>query len=52
LSDISLPNGSAQDNYKFLPGKHYKYNLDITGSAIRFEVSIINWIEDDPIDLK
>lgn len=52
LSDISLPNGSAQDNYKFLPGKHYKYNLDITGSAVRFEVSIINWIEDDPIDLK
>ena len=52
LSDISLSNGSAQDNYKFLPGKHYKYNLDITGSAIRFEVSIINWIEDDPIDLK
>lgn len=52
LSDIPLPNGSAADNYKYLAGNHYKYNLDITGTSIAFSVSIADWIDDKDIELK
>lgn len=52
LSDIPLPNGSAADNYKYLAGNHYKYNLDITGTSIAFSVNIADWIDDKDIELK
>lgn len=48
LSDVKVGGG----NYKYLPGKHYKYRFDITNTNIMCYVTIVDWIEDEPIKLQ
>lgn len=51
LSAIPLPGVSAADAYRLQPGVHYNYNLDITSTNIYCSVSIVDWIEDEIIEL-
>lgn len=41
----------ADKAYKFLPGKRYVYNFNVTASKVLCDVTIVPWIEDDPIQL-
>ena len=48
LSDIKVGSG----DYKYLPGKNYRYRLDVTNTNILCYVTIVDWIEDEPIKLQ
>ena len=41
----------AVNAYSYLPGHHYVYNFNVTASKIMCDVSIVPWIEDEPIHL-
>ena len=41
----------ADKAYTFLPGKRYVYNFTVTASKVLCDVSIVPWIDDDPIHL-
>lgn len=50
LSDY--PVGSTADTkYSYLAGNKYVYDLSISGSAIACQVNVVDWIEDDFIEL-
>lgn len=51
ISDIQISGTSALDAYKYKQGVHYRYNLDITSTKIYCSVSIVDWIEDEMIEL-
>ena len=42
---------TAEQAYSFLPGYRYVYTFNITASKILCDVSIVPWINDDPIHL-
>ena len=41
----------AVNAYSYLPGHHYVYTFNVTASKIMCDVSIVPWIEDEPIHL-
>lgn len=50
---IDLSNIKTEGSeYVYLPGRHYRYKIDITNQDIMCYVNIVPWIEDDTIVLK
>ena len=41
----------AEYQYQYQAGYHYIYNLSITAAQITCDVEIVDWIDDDPIEL-
>lgn len=41
----------VENKFRYLPGKHYKYKLQILNDYINCEVFVVDWIEDQPIIL-
>lgn len=51
LADIPLTGQKPEYLKTWLPGKNYVYNLNVTSDYITCSVSVVDWIEDDMIDL-
>mgnify|MGYP003291597517 CR=1 FL=1 len=51
LADIPLTGQKPEYLKTWLPGKNYVYNLNITSDYITCGVSVVDWVEDDMIDL-
>ena len=51
LADIELSEQDAQYKKTYLPGKRYEYNLNVTSDYITCSVDLVEWTDDDMIDL-
>lgn len=51
LADIPLSGQRPEDLKTWLSGKNYIYNLNVTSDYITCGVSVVDWIEDEMIDL-
>lgn len=51
LADIELSEQDAQYKKTYLPGKRYEYNLNVTSDYITCSVNLVEWTDDDMIDL-
>ena len=51
LADIELDEQEALYKKTYLPGKRYEYNLNVTSDYITCSVDLVEWTDDDMIDL-
>lgn len=51
LADIELSGQEALYKKTYLPGKRYKYTLNVTSQYVTCGVSLVDWDDDDMIDL-
>lgn len=51
LSDIELASQEALYKKTYLPGKRYRYALNVTSDYVSCGVTLVDWDEDDIIDL-
>lgn len=50
FQDYAVHN-TAEYAFTYLPGNHYVYNINVTAKKAYCDVSILPWIEDEPINL-
>lgn len=52
IASIPLETDIPEYHYTYRPGLHYIYNINITNNYITCEVTVVDWIEDTPIELE